>query len=81
MKRKMKFIVKPLIVLEGGSLDDFEKTIMENKKVKTYYKEGLKDQTISGSFTLENLNTIKKKIISDKKKCFNKGERKTTRSY
>jgi hypothetical protein len=63
MKRKMKFIVKPLIALEGGSLEDFEKTIMENKKVKKYYKGALKDQTISGSFTLKNLNTVKKKLI------------------
>jgi hypothetical protein len=34
MKRKIKFIVKPLIALKGGSLEDFEKTIMENKKIK-----------------------------------------------
>jgi hypothetical protein len=72
----MKFIVKPLITLEGGSLENFEKTIMENKKVKKYYKDALKNQTISSSFTIENLNTIKKKIILDKKNAPTKVKKK-----
>ena len=70
MKRKMRFNVKPLIALEGGSsIDDFEKTIMGNKKVKKYYKEAIEDKTISSPFSLENLNIIKKKMVLDKNKA------------